>query len=165
MSKGIELRVRTRGLKHWTKAEITELKSLVNTMTNDELCKHFNASPQSLRTAFRKFRIKREEFTEQEMDAYLEDKTAKIKKKRGISIHHARYLAIQRQRYPAHKKARNAVYEALKKGTLVKPKQCQECGIEAKIIEGHHESYEEGRYLEVVWLCKPCHRKRHGDLH
>ena len=100
------MRVRTRGLKHWTKAEITELRSLVNTMNNDELCKHFGASPQSLRTAFRKFRIKREDFTEQEMDEYTKDKTLPIKKKRGISIHHARYLTIQRQRYPAHKHLR-----------------------------------------------------------
>lgn len=158
------MRIRTRGLKHWTKAEIIELRSLVNTMNNDELCQHFDASPQSLRTAFRKFRIKREEFTEQEMDAYVHS-TEKIKKKRGISIHHARYLTIQRQRYPAHNKARAAVYRALAKGTLIKPKQCQDCGAEAKIIEGHHETYEEGRYLEVVWLCKPCHRRRHGDLH
>jgi len=149
-----------RTLKHWTKAEIVELKSLVNMMTNGELCKYFDASPQSLRTAFRKFRVKRETFTEQEIDEYVHN-TEKVKKKRGISVHHARYLAIQRQRYPAHKKARNAVYTALKNGTLIKPKQCQDCGAEEKIIEGHHESYEEERHLEVIWLCKECHRKRH----
>ena len=43
--------------------------------------------------------------------------------KGGISKDHARYLAIQRERYPEHKKARDAVYAALKKGILIKPER------------------------------------------
>lgn len=164
MFKDVELRRRIADARHWTKAEILELKSLVNTMTNDELCKHFDTSLISLTTAFRKFRVKRDEETVKEMRSRSKQGEANHNWKGGISKDHARYLTIQRKRYPEHKAARNAVYEALKKGTLVKPQACIDCGKEGK-LEGHHESYEEDKYLDVVWICKTCHRKRHGGTH
>jgi len=157
------LRIRTRGQKHWTKTEITELKSLINTMTNDELCKHFNASPQSLSKICKKCHIKRDELVIREMCGRAKKGEANNNWKGGISKDHARYLTIQRKRYPAHKAARNAVYSALKKGTLTRPNHCTLCE-KPCTPEGHHESYEEGKYLDVVWLCKKCHRKRHEDL-
>lgn len=158
------MRVRTRGLKHWTKAEIIELRSLVNTMNNDELCKHFNTSLISLTITFRKFRVKRDIETTKEMRSKAKQGEANHNWKGGISKDHARYLTIQRKRYPEHKAARNAVYEALKKGILIRPNHCTNCEKPCK-PEGHHETYEEGKYLEVVWLCKKCHRKRHGGTH
>ena len=155
------MRIRTRGLKHWTKTEITTLKSLVNTMTNDELCKHFDASPISLTMAFRKFRVKRDTEIVKEMRADTKRGGKNHNWKEGISKDHARYLTIQRKRYPEHKAARNAVYTALKNGTLTKPSNCSACGIATERLEGHHESYDADKYLEVAWLCKTCHRKRH----
>lgn len=47
---------------------------------------------------------------------------------------------------------------ALKDGVLVRPKQCSVCP-STKNIEGHHEDYS--KPLEIIWLCKSCHHKRH----
>lgn len=56
------------------------------------------------------------------------------------------------------------VAEALRRGTLVRPDTCSQCGIMAGAlnaggravkIEGHHADYS--KPLAVVWLCKTCH--------
>jgi len=153
-----------RTLKHWTKAEIVELKSLVNMMTNGELCKHFDAELASLVKIFKKYRIKRDELVVSEMRGRSRKGEANNNWKGGVSKDHARYLTIQRKRYPEHKAARNAVYEALKKGTLIRPNHCADCA-EPCTPEGHHESYEKEKHLKVVWLCKKCHRKQHGHTY
>ena len=36
---------------------------------------------------------------------------------------------------------------------------CEDCG-DAQYIQGHHEDYD--KPLEVLWLCRPCHLRRHG---
>lgn len=55
--------------------------------------------------------------------------------------------------------AHQMVMFALKLGILKKPNECTECGSNIK-IEGHHEDYS--KPLEVIWLCKSCHTKRHS---
>lgn len=55
--------------------------------------------------------------------------------------------------------AHDIVYQARRKGLLV-PKPCERCG--AARVEGHHEDYD--KPLEVVWLCRKCHTKRHSEL-
>ena len=52
------------------------------------------------------------------------------------------------------------VGNAIRKGTLI-PKPCERCGHDEG-VHGHHEDYE--RPLDVVWLCKPCHGKRHREI-
>jgi hypothetical protein len=56
-------------------------------------------------------------------------------------------------------KAHHAVAYALKKGTLI-PLPCEWCGDEKSLA--HHEDYD--KPLEVVWLCQPCHKKRHKQI-
>lgn len=59
----------------------------------------------------------------------------------------------------------SAVFEvkkALHDGRLVRPDHCSCCGAGHLRIEGHHEDYS--RVLDVVWLCRPCHRLRHAVL-
>lgn len=51
-------------------------------------------------------------------------------------------------------KARLAVYYAVRKGKIVKPKECSQCH-KPKKIEGHHVDYL--KPLEVIWTCKQCH--------
>jgi hypothetical protein len=51
-----------------------------------------------------------------------------------------------------------AVRWAVKKGRLVRPESCSECGGGGR-IEGHHDDY--ARRLDVVWLCTECHNKKH----
>ena len=57
--------------------------------------------------------------------------------------------------------ARARVNYYIKKGTLVKPDTCEDCGENTKDLEGHHEDYK--KQLEVNWICKNCHEKRHHD--
>ena len=59
--------------------------------------------------------------------------------------------------------ARAAVRQAVKKGWMVKPSACEECGQSPKPdshgkprLEGAHYSYD--RPLDVRWLCTKCHR-------
>lgn len=52
---------------------------------------------------------------------------------------------------------RNAVH----KGAVVKPTHCQDCGLSLPKaqIHGHHPDYT--KPLDVIWVCMPCHGKRH----
>ncbi len=51
--------------------------------------------------------------------------------------------------------AQRRVYVAIKKGFLVRPEQCEECGRYARIEAAHHDYSQP---LSVRWLCRPCHR-------
>ena len=53
----------------------------------------------------------------------------------------------------------NAVSRAVRKGILVRQPCCR-CG-EAK-TGAHHDDYD--KPLEVMWLCQPCHKKRHKEI-
>jgi hypothetical protein len=59
-------------------------------------------------------------------------------------------------------RAADAVYQALKRGKLVRPSSCEWCGGTNRKIQAHHEDYS--KPLEVIWLCIPCHSARHGML-
>ena len=70
----------------------------------------------------------------------------------------ARSQRTQRARYPEKRKAGRAAYKAKRKGLLI-AEPCRDCG-EAE-VDMHHPDYS--RPLDVVWLCKPCHRKEHQE--
>ncbi len=53
--------------------------------------------------------------------------------------------------------ANMAVAYALRKGRLVRPTECEECGRAGVPIDGAHFDYS--RPLEVRWLCKSCHSR------
>jgi hypothetical protein len=61
-------------------------------------------------------------------------------------------------RTPGARKAHSAVYDAVRDGRLVKPKNCEECG-EQRWLHAHHEDY--CLPLIVKWLCASCHRLEH----
>lgn len=50
---------------------------------------------------------------------------------------------------------------ALESGRIYKSLRCDKCG-SSELIDLHHEDYS--KPLEVISLCKPCHRKRHIEL-
>jgi len=56
-------------------------------------------------------------------------------------------------------KCHNAVSRAIKSGLLVKI-PCIRCGNEKSLA--HHEDYD--KPLDVMWLCQPCHKKRHKEI-
>lgn len=63
-----------------------------------------------------------------------------------------------RAKRAAHIKVGNAVRD----GKLTKPEACERCQSTALRLHGHHEDYS--KPLEVMWLCEPCHGKRHREI-
>lgn len=83
-------------------------------------------------------------------NAYMKE-YYKANKEKCLQYHRDYYLRNK------HKHAcKNAVYRAILKGTLVRPRTCSLCpNVD---VEAHHEDY--AKPLEVIWLC-PRH---HGEL-
>jgi len=69
-------------------------------------------------------------------------------------------MVVQRRRkhHPKRAGAHHRVREGLRRGLLSRPPRCEVCGRECKVI-AHHEDYD--KPLEVEWLCRACHAKRH----
>lgn len=59
------------------------------------------------------------------------------------------------------KSAKNAVNNAVKYGSIVKPSTCDNCKKESNIIHGHHCDYD--KPLTVDWLCPSCHSEWHRN--
>ena len=72
-----------------------------------------------------------------------------------------RYEVTQQWRKsdPRYNAAHNAVARAVKSGALTK-QSCEWCGNEKTLA--HHENYD--LPLDVMWLCQPCHKKRHKQI-
>ena len=60
--------------------------------------------------------------------------------------------------------AQNALGNAVRDGKVEKPSDCQHCLENNGIIHGHHWSYEEVHWLDVMWLCPSCHGAEHKRL-
>ena len=61
---------------------------------------------------------------------------------------------------PKQKKhIRYLLQRAVAAGTILKPICCSECREPKSVIDGHHEDYD--KPLEVVWICRKCHKRRH----
>lgn len=63
--------------------------------------------------------------------------------------------------------ARKAVASKIRSGELT-PRPCVQCGENPgtengkQIIQAHHHNgYSVNRRLDIVWLCRRCHRKEH----
>lgn len=65
------------------------------------------------------------------------------------------WRAQDKRRAAAH----SAVARAIKSGRLER-QPCAHCGTEKAVA--HHEDYD--KPLDVMWLCQPCHTKRHVAL-
>ena len=73
----------------------------------------------------------------------------------------ARRYAQNRLDATWHKQAvaRQKVRKALKMGVLAR-QRCSDCGAEK--TDAHHSDYD--KPLEVIWLCKSCHRQKHNPV-
>jgi len=72
------------------------------------------------------------------------------------------YKKKYRASNPEKEKALKAVYRATKKGVITRPDKCEMCNKLTKYIDAHHGDYN--KPLDVVWLCKKCHKEVHLNL-
>lgn len=76
-----------------------------------------------------------------------------------------RYFAKDENR-PKYQ-ARWHVNEAIRKGTMIKPKKCEKDQKEGKVCAHHYLGYDKEHRLDIIWLCSLCHSKIHmkgGDV-
>ena len=76
-------------------------------------------------------------------------------------VSRARRLKRYRASHPEKAKAKNALNWAVRSGKIVRPDSCQICGSGVG-VQGHHESYAEEDWLNVIWLCRKCHAGIHS---
>jgi hypothetical protein len=69
------------------------------------------------------------------------------------------YLKNYREKYPNKYKAQTKVNNLLRYGKIEKPKRCESCNFELRIV-AHHDNYL--KPLEVKWLCQSCHKQWHS---
>jgi len=77
-----------------------------------------------------------------------------------------KFRAIDREKHKASKAkypekiaARQAVNDAVKRGELIRPNECEDCSTTKFVLHGHHDDYS--KPLAVRWLCPKCHGKVH----
>lgn len=68
------------------------------------------------------------------------------------------------ERNPHKRKAQHTLSNAVRDGKVDKPLNCEHCASSEKKIQGHHWSYLEEHWLDVIWLCTGCHGKEHRRL-
>lgn len=81
------------------------------------------------------------------------------KMKRWIAAnpsHYTEHSRKFRKRHPERNRVYQATWNAISRGKLKRPAQCEACGQLGK-VQAHHWDYS--RPLDVQWLCMPCHRK------
>lgn len=71
------------------------------------------------------------------------------------------YASVKRWRERNREKlhAHTALKRAIKRGEMVRPNSCVQCGKVCK-PDAHHPNYK--KPLKVLWLCRACHWKAHG---
>lgn len=79
---------------------------------------------------------------------------------RTITPAHYYPYGSKRMQDAARREAARQVSAALHAGVLVR-RPCERCG-RRKGVDGHHEDYS--RPLDVTWLCKVHHSRRHWEL-
>ena len=63
---------------------------------------------------------------------------------------------------PEKGQAHSAAWEAVKSGKLSIPASCSQCGMKCR-PDAHHPSYLPEHRLDVIWLCRSCHKLLHAE--
>jgi len=93
--------------------------------------------------------------------------TEAARRRRNRHMNYAQEYARDSAYYGSpEERARHAVRNAVKAGTLRKPMRCERCGLPKvpAALQAHHEDYE--KPLDVQWYCSPCHgwiHRKHKD--
>lgn len=79
------------------------------------------------------------------------------------------YKRINADRYQKHAanntvrvRARQLANDAIDRGDLIRPTNCECCNTSDVMIEAHHCDY--AKPLDVMWLCKRCHADWHNNI-
>jgi hypothetical protein len=88
--------------------------------------------------------------------AYERKRFKDPERKKKIKI----YARTMRAKYPGKYKARAAVANAIRKGTL-KREPCVYCGDPKS--QAHHRDYR--KKLDIIWACFKCHRSKEHNQH
>ena len=93
------------------------------------------------------------------------NRAAKWKKTDKGRIAARRSAKTQRDRHPEKYRARNAVYQAIKRGKIPHPStlKCINCNKNAKQYH-HHNGYGKKERLDVIPVCIKCHSVIHNEL-
>lgn len=78
------------------------------------------------------------------------------RKKRGL-----KYISLWAKNNPEKKRVQAYTQWLIKSGKINRPSLCQKCNKENK-IEAHHKDYQ--KPLNIIWLCRACHQKRHKEI-
>lgn len=73
------------------------------------------------------------------------------------------YSAKWQKNNPEKRKAQHALGNAIRDKKVIRSPICEHCG-SIENIQGHHWSYLEEHWLNVVWLCVKCHAAEHVRL-
>ena len=95
-----------------------------------------DANPEKVRRTQRKYRQKNRDRIREKRKVYERENPEKIR-------------------------AQKAVGRAIRSGKLTRPDFCEACGAQPGRLEGHHSSYDRDRWLDVIWLCRKCHKFLH----
>lgn len=144
IENGVELFICSTCKNFFSKEDFYKNKRTILGITS-ECKKCFSATSIRTRSIENSRKLNREH-----MDRYKIKKSDEIKKKDRIR-------SKLKNKTPKVI-CRNELNNAVKKGYVIKPKYCTECGGD-KNIQGHHEDYS--KPLNVIWLCSMCHAKRH----
>lgn len=68
---------------------------------------------------------------------------------------------VKKRKSTVLQNAHSDVHRAVERGVLVRPTSCEKCG-RAVSLHAHHEDYT--KPLDVQWLCRSCHLRRHSQL-
>lgn len=97
---------------------------------------------------------------------YLADNTERIRaRKRAYYVENSERIGANQRAYMRDHpeefrilgRTSSTIQRLTKRGLLVRPERCEECGIKGKPIDAAHFDY--AYPLLFRWLCRSCHRK------
>lgn len=94
---------------------------------------------------------------------WLERERKRCRDKKKPFVYNYKEGRAHRIRYHRKQKIGRAVYRAIKRGEIKKPKRCERCtGKPKRFLHAHHADYS--KPLSVEFLCELWHGKEHRKL-